>query len=284
MKERGRDQTDFSRDFTSRVPAGGRRCLVTLTPDYPPCIGGIQLLLKRLLDHLPGWDHVVISRGATGAEFPEVRVRTKLRTGPLSLAELNARALAVRWRRRPDAVLNGHVVTTPSALLLGRRFGVPVYSYLYADEIPARPWLSRQAVRRSTACIAVSGYTRDLAVSAGADPRRLHVIPPGVDQLVEPPVRQPSGAPTLITVARLADRYKGHDVVMEAMPAVIQAVPGARWIVVGDGPLRPELEDRMRALGLDEGSIVLTGAVSSAKRDRLLAEADVFVMPSRLPP
>jgi phosphatidylinositol alpha-1,6-mannosyltransferase len=120
-----------------------------------------------------------------------------------------------------------------------------------------------------------------MALAAGVDPSRLHRIPPGVD-IPETRSNPRSERPTLITVARLEDRYKGHDVLVRAMPAILERVPGAQWLVVGDGSLRPELEQLVRRQGL-ERSVRFVGAVPDEHRDALLDRAHVFVMPSRLP-
>jgi phosphatidylinositol alpha-1,6-mannosyltransferase len=88
--------------------------------------------------------------------------------------------------------------------------------------------------------------------------------------------------PTFVTVARLADRYKGHDVLVDALPFVRERVPDARWVVIGEGPLRPELEARVRARGL-AASVSFLGAVSDEQRDGWLRRADLLAMPSRLP-
>ena len=43
--------------------------------------------------------------------------------------------------------------------------------------------------------------------------------------------------PTLLTVSRIvkANRYKGHDVVLRALPEVVRAVPGVAYVIVGEG-------------------------------------------------
>ena len=198
------------------------------------------------------------------------------------LAALNALALAQARPFRPNVILCGHIVVAPAAVLAGRLTGAPVVAYLYADEGPAQPRLAGLAFRSAQATIAVSRYGRDLAVGLGAPPRRVVVIEPGVDPPTLPRTRR-SEDPLIVTVARLTDRYKGHDVVLEALPSIRARVPGARWIVVGDGPLRPELEARAGELGMSH-AVHFTGAVSDAERDAWLDRAQVFVMPSRLPP
>ncbi len=56
--------------------------------------------------------------------------------------------------------------------------------------------------------------------------------------------------PSIVVVGRLAERYKGHDVLLRALDLVGDQVPEAELHVVGAGPLRPELE-RSRRLGVD---------------------------------
>jgi len=89
--------------------------------------------------------------------------------------------------------------------------------------------------------------------------------------------------PTIITVARLEDRYKGHDVMLRALSLVRARVPDVLWMVVGDGSLRGELEADAARLDL-AGHVKFTGRVSDEERNRRLAQAHVFAMPSRLPP
>ena len=93
------------------------------------------------------------------------------------------------------------------------------------------------------------------------------MIPPGVDfredgRTVAPKADQP----TLVTVARLTDRYKGHDRVLEAMPKILSSVPEARWVVIGDGPLRPSLEQKTAAMGLDAPRPLRRGAARPGAR------------------
>jgi phosphatidylinositol alpha-1,6-mannosyltransferase len=120
-------------------------------------------------------------------------------------------------------------------------------------------------------------------VTAGANPARVALINPGVDlPAVASIEREQRGPPTLLTISRLEDRYKGHDVVLRALPLVRLHVPDVRWRVIGDGPLRPTLEERARTMGLGD-SVQFLGLVSDEVRDRELAGANVFCMVSRIP-
>jgi glycosyltransferase involved in cell wall biosynthesis len=84
--------------------------------------------------------------------------------------------------------------------------------------------------------------------------------------------RTPTSPPTVLVVARLVP-IKGVDVAIDAMRHV--AAP-ARLVIAGDGPERAALATR--------SSIELLGAVDTARRDQLLREASLVVIPSRVLP
>ena len=80
---------------------------------------------------------------------------------------------------RPDVVLSMHIVAGPAAALLRRQLGIPFVQYIHAKEVGARPALARFALTRADRVIAVSHYTRDLALAAGANPGRDRADLPG---------------------------------------------------------------------------------------------------------
>jgi phosphatidylinositol alpha-1,6-mannosyltransferase len=86
---------------------------------------------------------------------------------------------------------------------------------------------------------------------------------------------------SVIVVSRLEERYKGHDVLLRSMPLVRRHVPEAQLHVVGDGSLRPELEQLARVLGIAPATS-FHGNVSDEERDALLRQSAVFAMPSRV--
>jgi len=59
----------------------------------------------------------------------------------------------------------------------------------------------------------------------------------------------PSDAFIVLSVGRL-DPSKGHIFALEALSTLVRQFPKLHWFVVGDGKLRPELEDRAKALGI----------------------------------
>jgi len=83
----------------------------------------------------------------------------------------------------------------------------------------------------------------------------------------------------IVSVGRLVHR-KGQDVLIEAMPAIFKEVPEAHILMIGEGPYRSYLENRVKALGLQE-RVTFIGRLQYADLPRYICAGDLFVMPSR---
>jgi glycosyltransferase involved in cell wall biosynthesis len=114
-----------------------------------------------------------------------------------------------------------------------------------------------------------------VVVSNGVDLARFH---PGVTPV---DVRAEFGidpaAPIVGTVSRLGEKRKGVDVFITAAAIVAARCPAARFLIVGEGPLRAELERQAETLGI-AGNVVFTGQRNDIPE--LLAAMRVFVVPS----
>jgi phosphatidylinositol alpha-1,6-mannosyltransferase len=245
--------------------------------------------MHRLAQHLEGLDVRVVALGAADARsfdrdgsLDVVRVPLTPRLGQhAAIVRLNARSVTEAVRFRPDVVLSAHINVAPAALTSRRLSKVPYVQYVHGREAVIRPRLTRAGLGGAAAVIAVSSYAQGLALRFGAPTEPTHQIPPGID-LYRAPVDVRASRPTIVTVARLEQRYKGHDVLIRALALVRARLPDVRLVVIGDGPLRPVYERLARSLGLD-GTVEFRGAVDDDARDRALDEAHVFAMPSRLP-
>jgi phosphatidylinositol alpha-1,6-mannosyltransferase len=95
--------------------------------------------------------------------------------------------------------------------------------------------------------------------------------------------RRPSVPPMpirLISVAVLSQRYKGIDVLLEAIASLKQRNVPCSFDLVGDGAQRPELERKAVELGIRD-SVTLAGHLSDARAIRNhLDRADLFILPS----
>jgi phosphatidylinositol alpha-1,6-mannosyltransferase len=95
-------------------------------------------------------------------------------------------------------------------------------------------------------------------------------------------VMRPFGQQAVLIVSRLSasERYKGHDQLIQVMPAIARSVPGAQLVVAGSGD---DLE-RLKAQARDSGAgqaILFAGFVAPALLSSLYSRCRLFAMPSR---
>jgi glycosyltransferase involved in cell wall biosynthesis len=136
--------------------------------------------------------------------------------------------------------------------------------------------------------VAISDGVRKVLIEDGLDPNRIVVIRSGIDpQAFDPnyPAGEarrefgfPDRSPVIGCVAHFAD-HKGHRYLIEAAVRVAAAVPDVRFLLVGDGELRPKIELQIKELKL-ERHVILTGFRQDVPR--LLAAMDVVVLSSHL--
>jgi phosphatidylinositol alpha-1,6-mannosyltransferase len=274
-------------------PVTDRPKLLCLATDFPPGLGGIQLLTVRLAENLGGFEVEVVAPPAQQEPGPGEGI--KVTRPPEILTKLprkaeillvNAWAVLAALRRRPHVVLNMHVASSPAARLIRRLLKVPYVQYAHAREVPARPGLSKAAFEDAARIVAVSGYCRELILEQADVAEKIEVIAPGADlpedASLEGVERGKAGSPSILIVGRLESSYKGHDTLIAAMPLVRRAVPLVRCRVVGDGGLRASLEARAASAGAGD-CVDFLGAVSDTEKTAELRRASVFCMPSRLP-
>lgn len=107
--------------------------------------------------------------------------------------------------------------------------------------------VGRAIVGRSDKVIAVSQAVAD-HVSHLTQRERITVIPNGVDlQRFQPPER-PVDEPAVLFVGRLIFN-KGPQFVLKAIPPVLARFPSAHFRLIGDGPMRAQLEAEARKGG-----------------------------------
>jgi glycosyltransferase involved in cell wall biosynthesis len=174
------------------------------------------------------------------------------------------------WTRAPVAVIVPHLFGATAFQEASPP--VALYVVLLEQLIPF-------AYRRSR-FVVISESTRDDLVRRRIDRARIEVVHCGLDHdtyRFDPAVAK-SPRPTVLYIGRLR-RYKGVDWVMRTMPRVLERLPDARLVVVGDGPHRAGLEAQARRGKLD-AAIEFRGFLPRSEKRRLLQEAWVLVQPS----
>jgi glycogen(starch) synthase len=152
--------------------------------------------------------------------------------------------------------------------------------------------IERWMAQRADSVITCSHYMRGhVADVFDIDERRVTVIPNGIDPSDLRPVddlqslRAQFASPEqklVLLVGRLVYE-KGFQLALEALPGVIERVPGVRFLVAGSGTHEAELKAQAERLGLSEHGVFL-GWIGDDALHSLYRIADLCVVPSLYEP
>ena len=177
----------------------------------------------------------------------------------------------------------GHAVGLGALATLGT--GVKLVVSRRVDFPLRRNLGTRWKYGRAAAIIAISRAVADVLSRGGIAPERIVVVHDGTDtgRAIAPASSEtlaslgvPTGLPLVVQVAQLVP-HKDPLNFVRAIAAARERVTALQALLVGDGPLRQEVADAVRTLGL-EGSLHAVGYRNDA--DALLAAADVVVLSS----
>ena len=134
--------------------------------------------------------------------------------------------------------------------------------------------------------IANSRFTKELAIQLGVKVKNIRVINPGCNYPI--PViedakeyarkKYDEASPKLITVSRL-DARKSHQNILMTIKNLLPKFPNLKYISVGDGDERSNLEKLKKELKLDN-KVELIFKSTEQEKVALLEQSDIFVMPS----
>jgi glycosyltransferase involved in cell wall biosynthesis len=196
-------------------------------------------------------------------------------------------------RRQPVHVLHTHLFGANTwGRVLGKLARVPVIvsHEHWSSKANREVWVDRLLYRLTDRILVPSHASKQLVMEMEGIPARyLDVTYNGVDISRFSPgaesaaVRQELGLGpgdfVIGTVGRLSADKGGQDDLLWATSELRKSHPEARLLIIGDGPLRPDLEKYATELGmLDAGAAIFTGTRNDV--DRLLGAMDVFVLPS----
>lgn len=196
--------------------------------------------------------------------------------------------------QRPDLVIATHLNFTVAAAHLKRFTGIPYWAIAHGVDAwdITRPAL-QQGICHADRILAVSGYTRDrLLQEQKLDPSKVGLLPNTFDaaefQIAPKPnylLRRYQLAPqqpVILTVCRLAaaERYKGYDQILAALPAIRRVLPDVHYIIVGKGNDQARIEQLIAQSQLQD-CVTLAGFVPEAELCHYYNLCDVFAMPSK---
>ena len=259
--------------------------LLFITPDFNSH-GGIQTVSRITHDHFSR----LKQQGKLDFETLSDR-RIQLMPGAGSINSLARKTVFVlkNWtqslqNRQFDTILFMHLHFTP-LLKLHQTGKAKSYIFLHGTECWRKVTPRERFAVQHSELIANSAYTLRLFLEHNPEfsnrPATLcHLGIPDLSQQAPASIAPPDG-PFALIAGRIsaAERYKGHEPLLRAWPAVLRRVPQAKLVIVGDGTDRIRLTELTKELGLEK-AVIFTGEVSDATLAHFFQRALFFAMPS----
>ena len=294
--------------MTGAVPRAGSEVMIRrsvgaprvamVTSRFPPLLGGTETHVDEVARRMAarGLDLTVLTADVSG-RLPACEHR-----GPLTVRRFRAGPRWTDFYASPSltrAIARGgydlvhvqgmHTLLPPMALMAAHRAGIPTvvtfhtggHSSRLRSAIRERQWRTlRPLLRRSSTLIAVCEYEVELfARRLGVAPERIQLIRNGAQPLpVDDSPPEVSGSPLICSVGRL-ERYKGHQRLVAAMPALLTITPDATLVIVGRGAYERQLRHLVDRL--DVGRAVHFTSFDSTRRaalGALLRSSDVVAL------
>ena len=193
------------------------------------------------------------------------------------------------------AICCGHLFLLPLAYLAKWKTGAPLILVIYGVDAwyPPQSTVTRNLLSKVDAVISISEVTKDRFLAwAGCKEDKVFILPNAVEQEQygvgekNPELLDRyglTGKVVLLTLGRLsaAEQGKGFDEIMELLPALSQHIPDIAYLIVGDGDDRGRLEEKARALGMED-RVVFAGFIGEEEKPDHYRLADAYVMTGRL--
>lgn len=168
--------------------------------------------------------------------------------------------------------------------MLCRVLGGPTYSFTVHGpeefDAPKALYLGEK-IKRAAFVVAVSSFGKSqlLRWSDRQHWSKIHVVRCGVDEIfLSQPHTPVPDTPRLVCIGRLSEQ-KGHMLLLEAAGRLAAQGLQFKLILVGDGPLRGEIETLISQLGLQD-HVEITGWASNALVQQQILAARAMVLPS----
>jgi glycosyltransferase involved in cell wall biosynthesis len=288
---RSRRHSEMSVALGEPINSSARVTITHVGKFYPPHMGGMETHLQALCGELGRLLNINVIVANDLARHQEGRIDGVKVTRLANLATIRSVPLCPQMpaaiRTSPGDIVHIHL-PNPAALLAylmsGRRG--PLVLTWHSDIVRQRVLahaltpLHRWFVQHAAHCIATSAaYIESSPILCGIRDR-CRVIPYGIapERFVAPDhevahLRAEYGPRLVLAVGRMI-YYKGFNYLLQAMARV-----DGRLVLIGDGPLRAELERNAHAMGIRD-RVFFAGEIHNSRLAPWYHAADVFVLPS----
>jgi len=271
---------------------------LVVTRNFPPDIGGIQVLMgglsESLLDHGPVKvfayefpnSSLYDSKSAMNIErIKGIKLFRKYRKANLVNNFINENSnirsvLADHWKSL-ELLKEEHLNKSKTICLLhSKEINHQIGSSLNKRLI--------KSTNKANFIIANSNFTKELAIKVGINSSKIRVIFPGIQKpkMIDDKLKMEAESifkdsfPKIITVARLEKR-KSHDKILMTIKNLKTKFPNIKYISIGFGEEENNLKKLSKELSIEKEAIFLKNIDENLKL-ALIAASNLFLMPSRI--
>jgi len=268
-----------------------------ITMQYPPANGGVEQYLHNISSLMPKEKWVVLAPQAG----PEMPTESGVYRRNFFSSLMWPRWLPLVWaayriikKERIDYLIAGQLLPVGTAVhMLGTFLKIPYSVFTYGLDVMnaakhgRKKKIAETILRQAHSVFTISDFTKNELARLSVSPERIVKIRPlldsnffrHVDDEKKEALRKKMNLGTsriLLTVSRLVER-KGHRYILLALQKLIKEFPEIHYIIAGDGPERPNLEEYVLREKLGE-HVTFTGKISEDEKRLLYSVCDIFVM------
>jgi len=271
---------------------------LVVTRNFPPEIGGMQILMEGLSESLLNHGPVKV--------FAYETEKSSHYDNQSSLNIERVKGIKLFRKFRKANVVNNFIETNPNIraliadhwksleLIRTEHFKkTKVFCLIHSKEINHEPGTSLnkrliKSTNNADFVIANSNFTKNLAIKIGINPSKIVIIFPGINKptqikeatKIEAEKIFNESFPKIITVSRL-DKRKGHDKILMLIKNLKPKFPKIKYISIGFGKEENNLLNLCKELNLENDTHFLNN-INQDLKVALISNANLFLMPSRI--
>lgn len=261
--------------------------ILLFTLEYPPFKGGVSKVYENIIKHWPEHDSISVLNNNCGELINNNLPVLKWLPAIFELKK-NIKLNNI------NHVLVGQILPLGTATYILSKFIKIKYSVFlhgmdlaYALKNARKKKLAKKILNNSENIICFNAYTADIAKKIVKDEKKITVVNPGVDR--KAPYSEELVAALkkkhnlysrirLLSLGRLVKR-KGHDKVLESLPAVNKEIPNLSYVIAGTGPEEAYLKSMNYKSG--NSNVIFLGKITDEEKWVWLNLCDIFIMPAR---
>ena len=271
---------------------------LVVTRNFPPDIGGMQILMEGLSNELArhGVVRIYADECVNSNNYDSKSSLNIERIKGFKFLRKYRKANLVNDFINSNSEIKGIFVDHWKSLELLKVKNLKktkVFCLLHSKEINHKVGSSLnrrviQSTNKANFIIPNSNFTKKLAIKVGINSSKMHIIFPGINKpttienLSKTKAEKIFGAafPKIITVARL-DKRKGHDKILMSIKNLKPKFPKIKYVSIGFGDEEKKIKKLSKELSLNNEVVFLKNIEESLKL-ALIAESNLFLMPSRI--